>query len=440
MTASGSSTTNQKKSNQSTTAVAPPAPSSQTMSSSSSSSSSSLSESMRPTHWPYKNTAPHRALPLLSLIASFPIVLLHAMLLNFVAVPLGLERAIAAGTVGGFFGLALVPMVTVQLILYCLDHYYFVWTDYSSYAQWAGRPAEATVQSDFYQFVALPFALFYVIQILILDQSHVQVRHAAPIPPKNRLEYWADSLIRSYTDYFPITVLPWSETATLPTTHQYVLAVHPHGIHCLALAEFSTYGSAFDQRFPGLVGHCLTGLAATVMFKIPMVRELFLRMGYVDASRSVAQKVLECGRSIFVCTGGEEESMLTWVGRDIVVLKKRKGFVRLALSHGASLVPVFAVGLNDIFPTYTFLLKQRQWLQKNFGIALPLFHGRYWVTPLPYAKPITVLIGEPIATPLPKIQGERPDEQLVEEYHQKYIAALQALHAKHVHDRFLEIR
>ena len=43
------------------------------------------------------------------------------------------------------------------------------------------------------------------------------------------------------------------------------------------------------------------------MFKVPVVRELFLAMGYVDARRSVAAKVLETGRSLFVVTGGEEE-------------------------------------------------------------------------------------------------------------------------------------
>ena len=53
----------------------------------------------------------------------------------------------------------------------------------------------------------------------------------------------------------------------------------------------------------------LCGLAATVMFKVPVVRELFLAMGYVDASRNVAAKVLATGRSIFVVTGGEEEVM-----------------------------------------------------------------------------------------------------------------------------------
>jgi len=50
------------------------------------------------------------------------------------------------------------------------------------------------------------------------------------------------------------------------------------------------------------------------------------------------------------------------------------------------------------------------------------------------------LVGEPIKTPAPKVKGERPDDNLVNEYHVKYISALKKLHAKHVTDRVLEIR
>ena len=80
------------------------------------------------------------------------------------------------------------------------------------------------------------------------------------------------------------------------------------------------------------------------------------------------------------------------------------------------------------------------WLQKNFGIALPIFHGR-WGSPLPHPKPIKVLIGKPIPTPIPKVRGYKPDPKLVDEYHTKYITALKELHSKHVpKDRVLEIR
>ena len=236
-----------------------------------------------------------------------------------------------------------------------------------------------------------------------------------------------------------MTCIPWSDDAQLPTTRQYVFAVHPHGIHCMPLSLFTTYGSDFDKKFPNLVGHKITGLAATVIFKLPMVREIFLRWGYVDASRSVAYKVLNCGRSVLVCTGGEEESMYTEKGRDVVVLQNRMGFIRLALAHGADIVPVFGVGNSDTYRTYGFMANQRRWLQKTTGIALPIFHGRF-LTPLPYKVPIRVLIGKPIATPQPNTKGERPDEELVKEYHRKYVEALKDLHSKHVNDRVLEIR
>lgn len=83
-------------------------------------------------------------------------------------------------------------------------------------------------------------------------------------------------------------------------------------------------------------------------------------------------------------------------------------------------------------------MKQRRWLQKHFGIAVPIYHGRWWI-PLPYKSPIRVVVGEPIPTPPPT--GEPPSEALVSEYHAKYMAALAELHTKHVNDgRRLEIR
>jgi hypothetical protein len=103
------------------------------------------------------------------------------------------------------------------------------------------------------------------------------------------------------------------------------------------------------------------------------------------------------------------------------------------------LVPVFGVGNTDTYKTYAFGLKYRLWLQKKFGIALPIFHGR-WFTPLQYPVSMKILIGKPIQTPKPQIMGAKPDDRLVDEYHAKYVEALKEMHAKHVHDRTLIVR
>ena len=367
--------------------------------------------------------------PLLSRLMIFPLHLLAAILHIFTQ-PLGrgIESAVSLLVTGGFFGLAAWSV-------------FFYWAVLKA-CEYATGHVLGLTDINLVQCIGLPLVVVYVVQILILDDAHTQTSGSyvtGPIRPQNSVERTARKFYDSAMEYNPIRCVPWSESAKLDPKQRYVFAVHPHGIHCLPLSQLTTYGSSFDQAFPGLVGN-VTGLAAPVIFKLPLVREIFLAWGYKTASRKIASAVLAReGRSIMVCTGGEEESMYTELGRDIVVLSKTKGFVRLALSHGASLVPVFGVGNTDCYKTYGLLFGARLWLQRNAGIALPIFHGRYF-TPLPYKVPIDVLIGEPIPTPKPKVPGARPDEQLVDEYHAKYIERLKALHKKHVKDRELEIR
>merc|ERR1712129_221007 len=82
-----------------------------------------------------------------------------------------------------------------------------------------------------------------------------------------------------------------------------------------------------------------------------------------------------------------------------LVLAKRKGFVKIALQHGASLVPVFGFGENELFdqvnnPQGSTLRKVQNRLQQSMGFSMPLFHGRgvfqydYGIMPLRVRKSI----------------------------------------------------
>jgi len=333
-----------------------------------------------------------------------------------------LAPSISTFVIGGLFGLAFLPLLSFYLILKLEKcHFFFYY-----------------VPKDYIVGIIIILFLQYIITVLISDKSH----HQIPVLSKsnNSTKSWklAQQFMKAHFDYFPMTCLPWSPNAKLPLSQKYIFAVHPHGIHCWPLNMFSFPHGPFDTLFPGLVGQKLIGLAASIVFYLPIVRELFLSMRYIDASRSIANKALSKGYSIFVCTGGEQESLHTTIGEDFVVLSNRKGFIRLALSHGAHIVPVFGIGVNDLYQTYTYGHTFRRYIQSKFGIAIPIFHGR-WFTPLPYKRPIQVLIGKPIPTPTPKIEGVRPDETLVQEYHEKYIQAVKDLHETHVKDRTLKI-
>lgn len=335
-----------------------------------------------------------------------------------------IEPVVSTFIMGGLFGLAMIPKTSIFLLV--------------------GLSEESVVFTYFvskHHVISWVLALiaYYTATVLLTDKAHLTV--PKPFTSTNmHPKIWkgAQDFLLSHFDYFPVTCVPWAEDATLDPNRQYVFAGHPHGIHCWPLNVFALEGSPFDKTFPGLCGKTLVGLAATIIFKLPIVRELFLMMRYIDASRHVVHSCMLSGQSIFVCTGGERESMETKVGEDTVVLSNRKGFVRMALSHGADLVPVFGVGVSDLYTTYSFFGGMRKKFQQTFGVALPIFHGR-WGTPLPYRVPIRILVGEPIRTPTPLMKGGKVDPNLVDEYHQKYITALKEMHSKHVSDRTLNV-
>lgn len=257
-----------------------------------------------------------------------------------------------------------------------------------------------------FYYVGVPVLIIYIVQVLIGDESHLKplLANIDRLPLTSWLEINAWQFWNTHFKYFPTTIVA-SDQVILNPEKQYIFAVHPHGIHCWPMMSFASPQSPFDVKFPGLVGKKLCGLAATVIFKIPLIREIFLRMGYVDARKSVAEKVLSDNLSLFICIGGEEEVMLTNPGCDTVVLLKRKGFIKLALSYGCTLVPVFGVGVSDTFLTYDLgTLKFRKWFQKATGIDTP---------------------------PVP-VKGVAVDDALVEEYHAKYVKALMKLYKDNV--------
>ena len=67
--------------------------------------------------------------------------------------------------------------------------------------------------------------------------------------------------------------------------------------------------------------------------------------------------------------GGEQEQVLTQPGKCVVVLKERFGFIKLAMKYGASLVPCYSWGENELYNVNPALLPFRLWLVKKFKIG-----------------------------------------------------------------------
>lgn len=168
-----------------------------------------------------------------------------------------------------------------------------------------------------------------------------------------------------------------------------------------AVATFATEALDFSDTFPGITPRLLT-LASN--FKLPLYRELLLAMGICSVSKRSCERALRKGEgsSITIVVGGAAESLNAHPGTADLVLRRRLGFIKIAIRNGADLVPVFAFGENDIYEqlanekgTKVYSLQKR--FQAIFGFTLPLFHGRgvfnYNFGFLPYRHPI-VSVGE----------------------------------------------
>ena len=124
---------------------------------------------------------------------------------------------------------------------------------------------------------------------------------------------------------------------------QRIFGSHPHGVGSLhhiglmmAGPNACEPGKSFEAVSPG-ANRC--ELAASVLFRLPVLRELALAVGCCDASRAVVDRVLSRGSSVGVLVGGEQEQLLSQRGkRQTVYVLKRKGIMKVALRHGVGFV------------------------------------------------------------------------------------------------------
>ncbi|KAF0038691.1 hypothetical protein F2P81_009175 [Scophthalmus maximus] len=200
-------------------------------------------------------------------------------------------------------------------------------------------------------------------------------------------------------DYFPIKLI---KTHNLLPSRNYIFGYHPHGVLCFgAFCNFGTEATGFSKKFPGIKPSLAT-LAGN--FRMPVLRDYLMSGGICPVNRNSIDYLLSrngTGNAVVIVIGGAAESLHCAPGMNTVTLKRRKGFVRLALQKGSDLVPVYSFGENDAYKQVIFeegtwwrFLQKR--LQKMLGFAPCLFHGcglffgNSWGI-VPFCNPITTI-------------------------------------------------
>ncbi|KAI0159681.1 DAGAT-domain-containing protein [Xylariaceae sp. FL1272] len=287
--------------------------------------------------------------------------------------------------------------------------------------------------SVFFAFCANPFAW----PLLLLYLLHVLSSKAATDGSlKFRAEWFRKSYIwQFFADYYPAKL---HKTHDLPPTRKYVFGYHPHGIISHgAWAAFATEALGFAEKFPGITNSLLT---LESNFRIPFYREYVLGMGVRSVSKESIVNILNkggpngegMGRAVTIVVGGARESLQAHPRTLNLILRERKGFIKLAVRCGADLVPVLAFGENDLYDQlqaheHPMMHKIQMFILKVWKFTLPFLHGRgifnYDVGFMPYRRPLNIVVGAPIKVR----QSNSVNQEEIDRLHGLYIAELEKL-------------
>lgn len=199
---------------------------------------------------------------------------------------------------------------------------------------------------------------------------------------------------------------------------------HPHG--CLT-AGFTVNG-CYSDKFHAAAGKVNWLCDYNLRYKNPFFRVK------CDAVRTEESEILAADRASFLgvmakgenfafLPGGFHDAVAAEFGKDRVVMRQRKGFVKYCLQHGYRLHPVYTFGESETFHTFTGLQGLRMRLA-NRNIPAIAFVGWPLLPCLPRPQSrILSYVGAPVELP----QIAEPSKDDIDKWHAEYLQALTAV-------------
>ena len=252
-------------------------------------------------------------------------------------------------------------------------------------------------------------------------------------PPYPR---WGIRIARAVTEgatrYFPCTI-EWEDerayhaAAEKGTPH--LIGLEPHSVLPLSIVAFGKY-FFYTESTPACVRDA-RALATPAIFVVPFLRQLWTWLGMEAINKQSMLRVLRAGRTALIIPGGVAECLEMREGVETVYLRKRFGFVKLAIQTGASLMPAFTFGQSE---TYSYARlgpplcseKTTRWIAGIIQLAPMAFWGRCGSF-VPRQKAMRAVVGRPIEV----TKTENPTNEQVAAKLAEFIDEMVRLHETH---------
>ncbi|CAI5993977.1 unnamed protein product [Closterium sp. NIES-64] len=237
--------------------------------------------------------------------------------------------------------------------------------------------------------LASPFSLF---SSPCAFPAAAVVRSAAPVARARSCMWLLEECSAAY--FNTVRIVREGHASLYPTSQRYIFTYHPHGLLPAMMAWFFRTG-AWAQLLPGIRP---VALVASVLFRVPLLRQLALWGGLREVSRQGFAAAIRDQQAAILCPGGQSElSYHTASSERVVVLCARKvGFVRMALETRSLLVPVFCFGEAALFDNLFDMPSLQRFTYRRFGFPIPFLPiGLFGLLPLPRTSPVTLVVGRP---------------------------------------------
>ena len=177
-------------------------------------------------------------------------------------------------------------------------------------------------------------------------------------------------------------------------------------------------GVAIDRE----TGRLPRALTDHLVFRLPVVRELFMAVGAVDGRHDLADTLLAQGNLVIVMPGGAPEAFKSTARAYELYWRDRMGFARLAIRQQVPVVPAACIGIDELYTVPFDMFELGRRVLGVRSLPLPLAWG---LGPFPRAVKLDHWIGDPMHCGLPPEAAD--DDDAVRVFRDRIVAAMEAL-------------